>query len=562
MRCIVDIETNGLVEDASEIHCIVAKDIKTNEVYTFTEEECYDKFRKFSKNIDNFIMHNGVSFDARILNNFNITSITPTHVTDTLLLSQLLYPEIEGGHSLSAWGERLNSPKKDYEDFTSYTPEMLEYCKQDVEITHKLTKYINQNLYGCSLQAINLEHQVRAIIDQQETNGFMLDEQRASMLVAKFTDECSVIEQGLQKVFPPITHKRKSEKTGKQLKDKVEVFNPASRKQIAERLQTLGWKPQKKTEKGNIIVDEGVLNQIDLKEAKLIANYLLLQKRITQINSWRELADERGRVHGKVLTLKTVTGRMAHHSPNMAQVPASYSPYGKECRECWTVEDPSRYVLVGTDASQLEIRCLAHYMEDTNFTREVIDGDIHTSNQRMAGLQTRDQAKTFIYAMMYGAGASKIGSIVEGTKEDGDKLINKFMRNLPSFRDLKAKLDGASQGHSGNLRGQLKRIKGLDGRPLNIRSPHKSLNTLIQGAGSIVCKTWLVCIMKKVHAYGLDVRLVASIHDEYQFEVRKDHINRFCNITKESMKQAEQILKLQCPMDNDFKIGKTWAETH
>jgi len=553
MRCVVDIETDGLVEDITVVHCIVAKDIKTNKVYTFKEDECYNKFPEFSKTIDNYIMHNGVSFDARILNNFNIATITPNKVTDTLLLSQLLYPEIEGGHSLAAWGERFNCPKTKHEDFTSYSSEMLEYCKKDVEITHKLTKYINQNKYACSQQAVNLEHEVRAIVDQQESNGFMLDEKRASILIARFTDESSGLEKDLQKIFPPITHKRVSEKTGKRLRDRVEVFNPSSRKQIAERLQTLGWKPKKKTPKGNIIVDEGVLNKINLPEAKLISKYLLLHKRIVQINSWRTLADRSGRVHGKVMTLKTVTGRMAHHSPNIAQVPASYSPYGKECRECWTVEDPSRYVLVGTDASQLEIRCLAHYMNDPEFTKEIINGDIHSSNQKMAGLKTRDQAKTFIYAMMYGAGSAKIGSIVGGTKEDGDKLIKRFMRNLPTFNDLKLSVEGAAKEG---------RIKGLDGRPLTIRSPHKSLNTLIQGAGSIVCKTWLVYMIKKIYAYDLDVKLVASIHDEYQFEVRRDHIKNFCEITQHTIKHTEKTLKLKCSMESNYKIGTTWAETH
>jgi len=553
MRCIVDIETDGFVDNVQKIHCIVAKDIQTNKVFSFIQDECYTKFPEFSKQIDNFIMHNGVSFDARILNNFNLTTITPTKVTDTLLLSQLLYPEIEGGHSLEAWGERFKSPKQDHTDFTTYSPQMLEYCKQDVEITHKLVKYIGSHMFGCPSQAIELEHQVRAIVDQQEVNGFMLDEQKASVLVAQFMDETAEIENNLQKVFPPITHERYSEKTGKRLQDKIEIFNPASRKQIASRLQTLGWKPKKHTEKGNVIVDEKVLNTIDIPEAKLISRYLLLQKRIVQINSWRELADSKGRVHGRVMTLKTVTGRMAHHSPNMAQVPASYSPYGKECRECWTVSDPIRYSLVGTDASQLEIRCLAHYMNDPYFTKEVIEGDIHTYNQHKAGLKTRDEAKTFIYAMMYGAGASKIGLIAGRSKIGGQELIDSFLRNLPSFKNLRAELERTSR--SG-------RIKGLDGRPLSVRSSHKALNTLIQGAGAIICKHWLVCMTKKIHHQKLDARLVASIHDEYQFEVRKDHINKFCNITKEAMKETEKILNLKCPMDNEFKVGKTWAETH
>jgi DNA polymerase I-like protein with 3'-5' exonuclease and polymerase domains len=84
-------------------------------------------------------------------------------------------------------------------------------------------------------------------------------------------------------------------------------------------------------------------------------------------------------------------------------------------------------VLVGCDASSLELRCLAHYMRDDDYTKEVVEGDIHTANQKAAGLETRDQAKTFIYAFIYGAGAAKIGSIVGGTAGDGQKLIDNFL---------------------------------------------------------------------------------------------------------------------------------------
>ena len=130
------------------------------------------------------------------------------------------------------------------------------------------------------------------------------------------------------------------------------------------------------------------------------------------------------------------------------------------------------------------------------------------------------------------------------------------MRNLPSFNNLKSSVESASRASKEC------RIKGLDGRPLYVRSYYKALNTLIQGAGAIICKHWLVCMTKKIKAYNIDASLVASIHDEYQFEVRKDHVEKFCRITKDSMKETEMILKLQCPMDNDYKIGRTWAETH
>ena len=253
----------------------------------------------------------------------------------------------------------------------------------------------------------------------------------------------------------------------------------------------------------------------------------------------------------------TITGRMTHTSPNMAQIPAVYSPYGKECRDVWTTrthaDSIGNSVLLGCDASSLELRMLAHYMNDRDFTREVVDGDVHTANQNAAGLPTRDNAKTFIYAFLYGAGAAKIGKIVDGTAKDGKKLIDKFLSNMPALRALRSKVDKlASRGY----------VLGIDGRVLQIRSAHAALNSLLQGAGAIVCKEWLKHIIIQATKRNLDFKLVASIHDEYQFEVRKDHAEELGEVTKLAMKLTEQSLKVRCPLDSEYKVGNTWAETH
>ena len=554
MRCILDIETDGLLDDATKVHCIVAYDIDNRKPYVFIGDECKVKFPNFARRVDKFIMHNGLSFDGPALNKLCSTNIKEEQVTDTLIMSQLFNPVRDGGHSLAAWGKRFCFPKGQIDDFTFYSKDMLEYCKQDVNLTYKLYQYLTQEGKGFSKGSLNLEHKVRDIINSQESTGFYLDLPYATTLCASLQDKSSIIYDQLQETFPPIvttgrTHKR----SGKPLRDIIEPFNPASRKQIGERLIELGWKPTKVTEKGNVIVDENVLSKIDMKEAQQISEYLLLQKRTAQISSWIDSVAEDGRVHGRVLTLRTITGRMAHTSPNMAQVPAGYSPYGEECRSCWTVENKETHSLVGTDASGLELRGLAHFMNDQNFIKEVLDGDVHTANQKMAGLETRDQAKTFIYALMYGAGAAKIGSVVGGSSKEGEKLIQRFMKNMPKFNLLKRNLNDAAM--SG-------KIKGLDGRLLHIRSPHAALNTLIQGAGAVICKQWLVQMTDKIKREGLDARLVASIHDEYQFEVNNKDIDRFGEITNTSIKEVEDIYKLRCPLDSEYKVGKKWAETH
>ena len=352
MRAVVDIETDAI--NATKIHCIVARSKETGQTRHWIGDECHN-FREWSKKIDTFIMHNGISFDAPLLNKFTGSDIKVDQIDDTLIKSQLYNPIRDGGHSLESWGNFFNHKKGDYHDFSHFNQDMLKYCYTDTAVTMETYDYLQEEGKKFSEESYDLERKVRSIVDKQQSNGFAFDLMKGMTLEAKLMDELYSLEEKAHDMFPPTILELKT-------KTKEIPFNIASRKQIAERLMEKGWKPKKKTDKGNVIVNEAVLDTIDMPEAKMFSRYFLLQKRTGLLKAWIQACSEQERVHGRVLTLKTITGRMAHHGPNMAQVPAVYSPFGKECRELWTVSNPETHQLVGTDASGLELRCLAHYM--------------------------------------------------------------------------------------------------------------------------------------------------------------------------------------------------------
>jgi len=557
-KVVFDIETTI---NADKIWCIICKHDKT--YYQFTDGKNLHRFEEFVKKTKEFIGHNIIGFDIPVVNKFFGKDLFENcKITDTLILSRLLNPVIDGGHSLKNWGTKLGQAKIEFEQFDFLSDDMLKYCRNDVELTERLYKFLITKIKDFG-ESVQLEHDVAKIIQAQHEKGFKLDIVNAYGLQAKFQEDMNDLTTQVRKSFPPLkieeefipkaNNKARGYVKGVPFtKVKYKEFNLGSRQQIAERLVMLGWKPKKKTDKGHIIVDEKVLSEIkNIPEAKLINKFLMLQKRIAQVSSWIEAVREDGRVHGKVITNGTITGRMSHQSPNMAQVPAVYSPYGKECRGLWTID--KGYKLVGVDASGLELRMLAHYMNDKDYINEVINGDIHTSNKIAAGLESRDEAKTFIYAFIYGAGNRKIGSIIGGTERDGERIKEKFLRATPSLRRLREKVERVAQRRW---------VRGLDQRKIIIRHPHAALNTLLQGAGACVMKKALTLLQQYVINKRIRAFPVVNVHDEFQYEVQSDKADEFGRLAVQSIRDAGDLLNVRCPLNGEYKIGNNWSETH
>lgn len=604
-RYAFDIETNGLLDTMDTIHSLVLQDVDTGWVCSAHLKVDVENALRLLMKADQIIGHNIIKFDIPAIQKiYPWFNIDQSKVFDTLVMSRLIWPDLmdrderlvrqgtmqpknRGRHGLEAWGQRLGEWKGDYSDvmkskgldpWAKWNPEMQSYCEQDVAVTVKFFELIESK--KTDPRAVELEHRIAHIIFEQEQHGFKFDYDRALDLLKTLQEERADVESKLQSLFDPwftvigqktpaksINYKdltKQSRVAGAPYTEiKLNVFNPGSRAHIADRLMKIrGWRPTEFTSNGQAKVDDEILVALPYPEAQQIAYYLMLQKRLGQLcdgnNAWLTLFNKKtGRIHGQVVTNGAVTGRMTHNYPNVAQTPSVGKPYGAECRALWTVEKGKK--LVGVDVSGLELRMLAHFMaphDGGEYGRQVVDGDIHTVNMEAAGLTSRSQAKTFIYAFLYGAGNAKIGSIVGKGPKVGGMLKQRFLERTPALNKLiqgvakKAKSTGT--------------LTGLDGRTLHVRHQHAALNTLLQSAGALVCKRWAVECDDEIKRMGWQdrVNVVANIHDEQQFEVDEDIAEEWGRIAVECIARAGEYFNIRLPLTGEAKVGNNWSECH
>ncbi|HEY8402130.1 MAG TPA: DNA polymerase [Cytophagaceae bacterium] len=593
LMLIFDIETDGLLEQVTKIHTMTIYDTDTDRYDTYDLQSVYEGVKRLSE-AKVICGHNIIFFDVPVLKKLYPHLKFDAKRIDTLVWARLAYPDIRdidfkyyrkwqmpgnliGRHSLEAWGYRVGEYKGEFcktTDWQEWSKEMSDYCRQDVVVTVKLYNTLRKK--EIPKEALQLEHEVAEIISLQIQHGFLFDIEKAEKLYQKLLGRKEELIQQLQEMFPPwyvelkpFIPKRNNKKKGyiagvPVKRKKLVEFNPSSRQHIAYQLKKkYGWEPKEFTEKGTPKIDDEVIGSLPYEEAPLLAEYLMIEKRLGQLaegdKAWLKLVGKDNRIHGDVITCGAVTGRMTHKDPNVAQVPAVGVPYGYECRELFCVRPG--YKLVGADASGLELRCLAHYMaryDGGAYGKQVVEGDIHTVNQQAAGLPTRQDAKRFIYAFLYGAGDEKIGAITGGGKKEGNQLRKKFLKRIPALKSLINDVQKVSKE-----RGYL---KGLDGRHLKVRAIYSALNTLLQSAGAIVMKKALVILYNdltaKGYQHGKEYAFCANIHDEFEIEVREDLAEEVGQMAVNAIRKAGDYFGFRCPLDGEYKVGNNWAETH
>jgi DNA polymerase-1 len=615
----IDIEGDGLLEDVTRVWCVCAANIVTGEEVTLTDyKSIKDWFSARRKERAKFVGHNIIGYDARVLNVLLDCGLTVAELVDTLVLSMVYSPSFDGGHGLENWGNKLNFPKGDFNDFSALTPEMIEYCMNDTRLCRKIYLALAKRMkkVGFTDTGIEIEHRSWSLVKKQQRNGFHFNVKEAHCLYALLREKENEIRDRIYEYWPPelqivARYKQARKKDGsspsnferhKEQFVKVEelndggyvawdyvAFNLASPDQRRQKLLDLGWEPleftkpskthpqgqAKATDKGELVPSlKAFVEESGKKEVELIAKWIDINARGNMVNTWIEAHNEKtGCIHGSLWYANTL--RYTHSNPNTANIPAvrvferkddsgkvvekyplkgEDGAYTYEARDLWTARDPSRR-LVGVDAKGIQLRVLAHYLNNPQFTEAVLAGDPHSYNQEIGGFRSRAVAKTFIYAFLLGAGDGQVGKIIGGSTRDGRDVKKRFVGNFPGLSDL---LD--------NLERQIKRTGRIvlcDGTPIIVSAPHTRLGYLLQGDESRIMKKAAILSDLAINLRKLDVLKVGDIHDEWQNDVFKDHVEELTDdIYPLCFKRSGEFFNYNLPIDCDTKVGFTWAETH
>lgn len=593
----IDIEGDSLWP--SQLWMMCASRMDRDEVISFVGIKEIRRFFDELRGQDvYFVGHNSISFDGPHTQRLANGTANLSNTVDTLILSYLYDPGMAGGHSLAAWGDRLKDPKGDFHDFSRYTPEMDKYCQQDVRLGKKVFKALVQRMLrmGFSELSCEIEHHIRDVLNEQERNGWYFDIPGAQALASQLRAEQSELEAPIRALFPPRlgivgTYNRRTRKDGGEYASYIrhlteypkleynddgtystldwEEFNIGSPKQRIERLLELGYEPSNFTPKGSPKVDEESLvayaEESDQPAVRAIAEWLVLQGRASMVEGWLDNVNyDDSCIHGRVMTCGAMSRRMIHNKPNTANIPKAKKKvkYGIECRRLWRAR-PNR-IEVGYDASGLEMRMFAQYLNNPEATSLFTTGDPHIVNTRNLELpdEMRDlTVKNGFYAYLYGAGDPKLGRTLKPELQGSEASVyGKWARGIlekgtPGLARLVADIQDEFKYMAGVL-------KTIDGGFVRCSSASAALNYKLQSAGAIVMKKAAIIARDTIRARGLDSLLVGTIHDEGQHDADTRDAPEVGETCVRAIEQAGEALGFHVPLTGEWKSGANWAECH
>lgn len=591
---VIDLETDGL--DYTKIHVMVGRDLDTDKVDVLTN---YKDMSDYVRQCDSITGHNFLGFDWWAIRDILGIDIPVDSVTDTLVMSRLDHSNRDGGHSLEVWGSRLGVVKPEHTDWSVLSNDMIHRCVEDTKINSKLYRLLKNSLNSKQVPwtEVELECFVHWKMKEVERNGFYFDIEQCMILRAELNDKRAQCELQLARLFPSLGEAKKvggsivtttptSNKDGtlsvRNLRGlPVEWFTsgcpftfidwpePSLTRPdfIRRHLQIAGWKPKVFTPTGVPKLDDEQLDDIISQVGEKYRPYQewrILNTRITkQIDKWLEFYnDSTHREHGKIIHIGTRTHRMAHRDPPITQVPSSDAPYGSECRQLWGV--PSGKYLLGCDASGIQLRVLAHYTADQEWIDKLTapGADIHQIHADEGTVLLnkpvlRSKIKTISYAFLLGSGIPRLATEATCSLGEAEELRDLLYVLIPGLNDLIK--SGKKQAKKGFIRSTISQ-RWI---PTTSEWHGDWLASLLQEGEATVMKRALRIWTRQAERKGVQYSLSTQNHDEWQTEVETlEDADTLGKMQTLSIMQAGRYYNVKCPLDGQYKIGKTWKETH
>jgi DNA polymerase I-like protein with 3'-5' exonuclease and polymerase domains len=570
------------------------------------------------------IGHNIIGYDLAVLKKlFNYELPKSVKVVDTLILSQVLDYRRFGsdGHGLKRWGEYLDFPKQEFEDWTQYSERMGEYCDNDVSLNVKVLEILKQELIELSEKApkvkeyLRVEHAVSKWCAEANLGGWPFDLEKAHVLYDRLQAEMDKTYEALnsklglkvvavdKKLGVVEAKKPKYKKDGsydvhtarwfdvdpwsgfdpddrvvdgEYCRITIEPLSLDSVTDVKVFLYRHGWVPNDwnykadpitgKKEKTTPKITEDSLEFLG-GDGKLYKDFLTVKARCGILTTWLKNVDENGNLHGDCMTIGTPSMRARHSI--IVNVPSGDSPWGREMRELFSCKPG--WKLVGCDSSGNQARGLAHYLNDPTFIDTLLNGDIHQFNAdilteilkkdlKMNHIVPRANAKRILYAFLFGASGGKLWSYIFGSQDDakGKKLKSGFIKAVPGFKDLSEKLE--------KIYGNTKKkgdgyIPSLAGTRVYVDSFHKLLVYLLQSAEKITCGAACMLAMERLELAGIPYQPLIMMHDEIDFMVPEEYAERAAEIGKQAFADGPKLFGVEI-MDGSGKIGNDWYEIH
>lgn len=576
-ECVGDLEANGLLREATEIHCGVFKDINSGEVFKFRPYQIKDML-EFLDSVNVLIMHNGIGFDWPLLEKLHGYKFKGKKV-DTLIMSRLLNPKRTvpfncpnkkaGPHSVEAWGYRVGRGKPEHNDWSRFSEEMLHRCSEDVEIQHLIYKsLLKEASDGDWSSAFKMSFKLFEVLQKQEQYGWKVDEGYMHKCIHQLNHFITRIDKVLSKYLPLVIDVEETKEKGeyKYIKKpflksgeyannvtkwasendfdlrNMPVCGPFSRINIRpvdldssietkDFLLKEGWEPLEWNTN-----DEGERTSPKLSKddpfdgiisgvGRLVARRVQCRQRKSIIEGLLTLVREDGRI-ASVINSIAVTGRATHR--NIVNIPKVGSFYGKQMRKIFTCKEG--WVLVGTDSDSCQLRMLGGRMGSKEYIEALCNGDkskgtdLHSLTKRVGDLESRDIAKSVMYCLLFGGGDVKLGKTAKKPGQ-GAQLRESLYKGFDGLGELVERLNKEWRSSAKKkYNPKFNRmeyydgyIKGLDGRPICVPSEHQLLVYLLQSDEAIMMSAAYIKLeadlLKAGYQWGDDFGIVAWYHE-------------------------------------------------